>query len=174
MIVSILWLCSALAADPCAKTPLQVVSAPSQGITGLRVSGLNASVVVTTADGADLTVRGEQCVGDGGVRLVRRGTVLELEARRPKTAPLVITLSVPASIPALTIHEHRGDLVVRDVPARVAVVSSAGSVTVDGVGALRVASLDGDVTVGRVTGDVQLDGVTGKITRETPEAPPRS
>jgi hypothetical protein len=121
----------------------------------VRVDG---ELELVPADDEQVTV--DAC--GGSVKLVRKGATLEVVGKPVER----LVVHVPASIGAVTVHEHDG-AVRSEVPARLAVISSTGPLDVTGAASLRVAYLDGDVTVSDVVGAVTTDHVTGTVSGGT-------
>lgn len=154
MVVIVGWLMAeALAGTTCATPSL--LEADLNEVTSVAIR-LDGDVSVVTSEGA--AVRIEHC-GGSGVRMVRKGAVLELHARRAVDSA---TVQLPAQIARVAAYEHEGPLTIA-VPAEVAVVSSQGALQVQGAASLRVSWHEGDVAVSELQGDLLIDRLTGSV-----------
>ena len=103
-------------AETVCEEPSNIDAAVSDA-SGIAVH-VDGSLLVLPSEGDRVSV----IVCGGDARLIRRDTTLDLTSRGD---PVSVTVYLPASIRALTLHERKGAAVIR-VPARVALVSSEG------------------------------------------------
>jgi hypothetical protein len=135
-------------------------------VTAFAIRGVEANIEVVPADAFAVREGATVCTGrsaDLGVRLTRKGNAVVATVTGGTGAEKLV-FSLPRTIDALTVDHQVGALVVRDVPARVAVVSATGLVEVSGADSLRVAYSTGDVVANRVASDVTVDNLAGSLT----------
>ncbi|MEQ1506188.1 MAG: hypothetical protein ABMB14_28405 [Myxococcota bacterium] len=154
----------AVAADSaCEPHAIEEARAAWSGAAAVVVRGLEAEVEVVAGAGDAVVVSGSAC-GDPAVSAVRRGDVITVSAKRSRGAALTLTVAVPSSTPVLSVQELTGDLVIHGVEARVAVVSSVGTIDVTDAASLRIAYGAGDVSVDGLGGDLVVDRLAGVVT----------
>lgn len=136
-------------------------------VTAMAIRGVEANIEVLAADGLEIRQEGAVCnAGKGApvtVRLTQKGTVL-IATVDTAVEGAKLTFALPRGLEALTVDHQVGALEVRELPARIAVVSNTGSVEVYGAKSLRVAYGTGDVIADGVEADVQVDHVAGNLT----------
>ena len=155
---------SAFAAGPCGLVGAEKIDFSQ--ITAMAIRGVEANIEVVPADTFEVREGAAVCSGRGApveVRLTRKGTILIATVDAPDSGDTRLTFAVPRGLEALTVDHQVGSLVVRDLPARVAVVSNTGLVEVTGAKSLRVAYGRGDVIANRVESDVTVDNLAGNL-----------
>lgn len=156
---------SAFAAEPCGLVGAEKIDFSQ--ITAMALRGVEANVEIVPADTFEVRDGAAVCSGkDAGVvvRVIRKGSVLLVRVDGENSSDAKLTFSVPRTLEAVSTDHHVGALVVRDLPARIAVVSNTGLVEVHGAKSLRVAYGTGDVVADRVATDVTVDNLAGNLT----------
>jgi DUF4097 and DUF4098 domain-containing protein YvlB len=156
-------LASVAFAEECARVELDGASLELGGATALVVQGIEGAIEVVGAEGGPVQATGTACRDDLQIKLSRKEGVVYAKVKGARDASLELTLVVPRSVAAVTAHENAGPLTVRDLPARVAVVSNIGPVAVSGASNLRVAYSTGPVDAAQIAGDLVVDRVTGPL-----------
>lgn len=134
------------------------------GVTGWVVRAVEGPIDVTAASGSTARLAAETCATDGvTVKLTRKGNVGYASVKIDPDVQVTVTLALPAGAPAVTFDRQLGAVAVHDLPARIAVMSSTGSVDLEGVRSARIGYTAGDVKVDRVAEDVVLDAHTGNL-----------
>lgn len=155
------WVAAAFAGE-CARVDLAGATLDPAGATGLVVRGVEGAVTLTGSDGGSVVAGGTAC-SDVQVRLVRKDTVIYATVKGAKDADLELSITIPASIAAITVQEQTGAVALRDLPGRLAVVSSTGPIDARHVGSLRVGYGTGPLSAESVTGDLVVDQLTGPL-----------
>ena len=112
---------------------------PLDGATTLGVAHLDGTLVITGVDGDTVRAEGDVCK----IRIRNDdGQLLVVGATTGGT----VSLTVPRSLEAVTVYEHRGAVQIADLPSRVATVGIDGPVRTSGVPQLRTSEVTGGVT----------------------------
>jgi hypothetical protein len=145
----------------CVRTVLPAKELPRNEATAIAVRDLVGTIEFVPTAGDVVQVDAQSCGAE--VRLQRRGGIPTLVSRRDAGGDLVVRVQVPAGVQSVSLLGVRGDVGVRDLPVRVAVISSEGSVSATDVAGLRVAYHRGDVHAVRVATDVVVDHLDGEL-----------
>lgn len=151
-------------AEQCVPTPMPEQTLDSASVRALAVRSLSGSLTIVPApEGSPIRLRGESC-GELSLSIAQGSDAAEISARpRKGAARATLTLAVPPSVAALTVHGLSGALYASDLPLSLAVISSTGPVDVRGIDTLRVAYVEGSVVARDVRGDVSIDEVIGRV-----------